>query len=1274
MQVPPPRRDLTLHLKLPAEHPALLAGLDRWLQLGLISDAEVRSLCQRSLSCPRREIAIPRSSEAQPAVVSAPAAVPGAAAAAVETTVDDAQPIPSRPPSLFQRFISEISVLWLLFLGVFLVVVSSGVLAATQWRYVPPTGQYSILWGYTLAFWAASSWIQKKPQLQLTAWMLQMTCLLIIPVNFWMMDGFQLLQLPLGIGLAIVAALVLSGIMFGVLRQEVRGWRLVIPIVLSWLHWGWGWTGVPILAVYLGCGLSGIAGLQQPLTDQAMATAPAQGGWQSHRFNILLTYGALLLLFRAGLVAAVPLSQMGLALGLTGSLLCWQSRQANARWAVGWLGILLMVCGWLVSVESQPPWQAFIISGLGMGLLGDGLSRRLRAADLTGFWLMGLSTLWLAIRLIPSGVREGLLQIMQTWVGAQGLPAALWGLLLQGFIWGMLGLCYRLRLFRTPVLLRTTGLLTGGLGLVSIGLSLGNSALRSLTLWLLVLPLLVGLWRSPQQFKLAYGCQILGIGAIASTLDTVWPVQTLHGWGLAALVLMLLEWLGVAFLGRYRAVQQSSWVMGLVLAGLGYTLLAQSPTALPQYWAQYWGSLTLLMPLALTLLSLSAAVPWTKTATVLSIVSLCLLPPLVQPLALLELTPRLLWLGGGTLLMMVNSYRLPHVGTAALTLGFGLCFSATVLWEWVPDATLATWLWWVVGWLWLLFGLRQVWCWPPDQAASPRPTAYALAIDGWAIALVTVASLTAVCHAVLVTSGFDEWLTPHSGQYPAAMALMLGAMGYRYWQTQRPVWLLGVTWLAEATLISGLTWLGQPFTGMAIASIALGYLAYGLWEWGGNRLNSPDAPVWQMMALSPSWLALPFAHSQWAATTGLYTLAIACLQILVGRRRPNWQPVTILGLLGVSFSLYELLLYPISQQTGGPFGDMWVALGGLSLIIALVARGSDRWSTGWLRVAPHTLALLGHIHWGFGSVFVLGAAIARVSAPGFWFGIVTLAGLGGYALWQGRQHHAWVYLGLAQLLITLSQMSFEYLPNRPLLHWSGAIAAAIAFGLYSLPWARWGWATPPFRQVAVALPLVVAGLTLGQINTTSLLLVAAVYGWFALVRQTPRLSYVGLVFAGWGALRILADLRLMSPVWQVTVLGLGLLYVAQVDPELRSPSRRDLRHWLRCFAVGLISITILYEFDTGFIAGLVTLGMSLGLVAIGLALRLRALLYVGTLSFIFKVLRMIWLFVANESLALWAFGIALGLLLIWIAATFESRRSQVTALLDFWSTRLEQWD
>jgi hypothetical protein len=83
--------------------------------------------------------------------------------------------------------------------------------------------------------------------------------------------------------------------------------------------------------------------------------------------------------------------------------------------------------------------------------------------------------------------------------------------------------------------------------------------------------------------------------------------------------------------------------------------------------------------------------------------------------------------------------------------------------------------------------------------------------------------------------------------------------------------------------------------------------------------------------------------------------------------------------------------------------------------------------------------------------------------------------------------------------------------------------------------------------------------------------------------------------------------------------------------------------------------------------------LSLALGVIGILLRIRAFLYVGTVAFIAKILRLVWLYIADESLVLWALGIALGLLLIWIAATFEARRAQVTALLQYWVGELEQW-
>jgi len=41
---------------------------------------------------------------------------------------------------------------------------------------------------------------------------------------------------------------------------------------------------------------------------------------------------------------------------------------------------------------------------------------------------------------------------------------------------------------------------------------------------------------------------------------------------------------------------------------------------------------------------------------------------------------------------------------------------------------------------------------------------------------------------------------------------------------------------------------------------------------------------------------------------------------------------------------------------------------------------------------------------------------------------------------------------------------------------------------------------------------------------------------------------------------------------------------------------------------------------------------------------------------------------------LWALLIVLGLALIWIAATFEARRSQVSALLQYWLSELNEWE
>ncbi|WP_421656708.1 hypothetical protein [Leptothermofonsia sp. ETS-13] len=249
-----PERPIILELVVRSAHPSLLEGLDVWLQLGLLSDEVVRQICQEQLSCPlRQSVAI--TVEPEEAFIdpfSEPASPP------LE------EPAVVRPNSwltqMMQSFMAEISVVWLLFLGVFMVVVSSGVLAATQWRNFSSIGQYLILLSYTLAFWVASILTRRRSALHLTSRMLQITTLLIIPVNFWMMDGFRLLSSPLGLVVAAIAAFSLTAITLHLLTptssESGNTWLTAgTAIALSWLHWGWGWASFPP-----GCNLPGDRG------------------------------------------------------------------------------------------------------------------------------------------------------------------------------------------------------------------------------------------------------------------------------------------------------------------------------------------------------------------------------------------------------------------------------------------------------------------------------------------------------------------------------------------------------------------------------------------------------------------------------------------------------------------------------------------------------------------------------------------------------------------------------------------------------------------------------------------------------------------------------------------------------------------------------------------------------------------------------------------------------------------------------------------------------
>jgi hypothetical protein len=290
-------RLLRLEILVRASNPNLLLGLESWLNLGLLDERQVRQLAEQSLCCPVPSpvLDFPERLPQAPSASETPYPVPAIA-----------EVVPEKSEGIWQAFQDELSVRWLLFLGLFLVVLSSGVLAATQWAYFPAAGQYAVLWGYTAIFGGMSGWAMGQPQLQLTAQTLQTSALLLVPLNFWAMDTFGLWDRPLEWLTVAIASVSLSILTFSIARQREFA-LLYIALFLgsSLLHWGWAIVGLPLVSVYC----------------VAIATSIVLRFFPQSRGMRFILFPLAVILVRALFVARLPLSELGLALGIGGWLL-----------------------------------------------------------------------------------------------------------------------------------------------------------------------------------------------------------------------------------------------------------------------------------------------------------------------------------------------------------------------------------------------------------------------------------------------------------------------------------------------------------------------------------------------------------------------------------------------------------------------------------------------------------------------------------------------------------------------------------------------------------------------------------------------------------------------------------------------------------------------------------------------------------------------------------------------------------------------------------------
>lgn len=1286
---------LIIEFSVKASHPRLLQGLDVWLSLGLINQAQVKRLSQTYLTCP-----IPVAVVAKP-IAALPPDIEW------ESGQDDKILTPSPVAQMWQSLWDELSVRWLLFLGVFLVVVSSGVLAATQWQNFPAVAQYGVLWAYTVIFWAGSVWAQRMPNLQLTAQTLRLITLLLMPVNFWAMDSFGLWKNPLEWVVVAFAAVTLTMI---TLWHQLRSNRLRISngmllLGLSFLHWGWHYLGFPLIAVYLG--MVGTAIFLPPIalqttTDTEDSTAP------SDEFNFVIgnsivIYAVAILLGRAIFVINLPVAQLGLAIGICGWLFARLSATndtavvANFKsriWELTGGGLLLV--GWLVSVGETVAIQAAAVSGLGLWFCASRLRREWRRGDLLLIFLIGLQEMVLLWRLIPAGLRKNAIANISQLIHAESVSWALPSIGLFPYAIAMIWLIDWLYRASKPQLAGFGERLTFSFGAVLTLVSLANPVLRSLNLILSTITLMAVTWRwLPTRKGLVYLTHVTGLLAGASIIDWQFPKLNQSAWAAILLVAMAIEWgfsclKNTAFGRLFNESSslsiwlKSSWYLGFFLSGISYALLFNYvyPNGYPPSLSDQSVLLWLLTPLMLTVVaSLSQEVQRKQSAS-LSIAAL----GMAQFLTIFLPGIRLVSLGIATGLMLVNTRYLKRLDAALINVGFGLTLVGMLLWEGIPGLPqLAAIDWFLVNAsaiviLWLFRSLLQ-------QRPGTLASLYAQALDSWAIALCGVGLL----FLTLQNIGSYLGLIPPNGKYLVASILIAVALIYRCWRQPSNKKVYSFSWAVEIIVAEAIFLTGGKVLELAIANIILGLVTLFIGDMWAMRYRRPIPLVsLEKLPLFYALLGTGLRFGEFNNWTGLLTLGASLIGIGVGRRRLEWKSLTYLSLAGITFAWYELVTYQLLQASESSFSDSLTILAGVATAIAICYRFLA-WF--WQLRSRETLFSLSlteikvtaHLHWLIGSLLMVLAVQNALYTPQKLtiISIIISLILASYALLQGRcqdinpqknTNDFWIYLGLLEIAGTVFYARIIWTQLSGLDPHFSTIACLLAYGMYQIPWQRWGWRRTPWRIAAIFLPLLTVLATAYVVSDIGLLGVAAFYIWVSQLRNF-RFTYISLALIDWVILRWFDQLNLTDSLWYTIVVGLSLLYVAQFDPELKHPEQRQLRHYLRLIGSGAISLVALFHHqDTGFVPGLIPGVISFLTILAGLFLRIRAFLFVGTATFLGTAFYQLVILISRYPFIKWVVGLIAGIIFIGMAANFETRSEQIKLMLRNSSQQLREWE
>ncbi|MFP4134208.1 MAG: hypothetical protein ACLFTJ_08645 [Halothece sp.] len=1214
--------EITLTVKGNIDSPQLLSGLEAWLQRGLIDEATVKKIAKTSLNCSIPEPKITSISK--------------------EIEPSSLIKLPQRQnwlQQVWQSLQAEFSVQWLLFLGVFMVIVSSGVLVASQWKNFSPLGQYSVLFGYTLSFWGVSLFANRNGKLPLTARTLRMITLLLLPINFWAVNEFEL-----GIFISILIALALTFILFRICQFYQRSSPLILAgcLELSFIHLAWDFS--PLLIVYLSViSLIGFFIYCHGKYDLAIR---------------LLFYSLGVIIFRALLVTRLPRSQLGLGLGMV---------------------IMTIFFARLIK-----HWRRF---------------------DLIAFLFSGLLSLISVWGLITPDLQRDIIDIITTFNQPYYSVFSLVFFPYLIFIIAFSDWLHK----RQKNNLGVTGEVITIMGIIIlIGISFPNPTLRTITLLNATISLSVMTWRWDNELNypnylnrsiLIYLTHFIGLITLWSGLKLIFPSLSLEFLGVIAVAVTLIEW-GFSFISkrqnntilnnwRYTTIPptplakggeggiycnltflkwdkflifcKSAWYFGLGLAGLSYCLFWSSLSSLGLFW--------LFNPIALTFIATQTINQ--KNSANLSAVALFFIQPLMIAISLNIGTtiPIILSLGISSITMLINTVYIHSIFLSLITVGFGLALEIIFLDLINLEGT---------GWL-ISGGITIALLWLFHKRlynqSSSLKRLYAKATDYWGIILAGILLLILTRHSFSV-----YWdLVSFSPIILMTEGILFAGISLRYFSSPSILAIYALGWNLEIILAEVVSLIDFSLINLAIVNLILGLAIQLFGDYWGKRNQITLSRHWHIIPLLYGSLGTALRWGTFTRWTGLLTLALALLLLGIGRRKDEFKPLLYLALVGISISAYETLFYQFSLFDEQAINNSFILMSALGITIIYGYRLLSTPIKFYLNFSEQELNWVTHCHW-LGSVFFLVIASFYSRTETNFLGLATGILLLQYSLIQGRKassldwKEGWVYA-----TFILGAGMYFYWVNLPLTDlwvdlftsWQGAIFSAIAYFLYTLPWDNWGWSKRPWQKLALLLPIMVILTNPLTQNTINYLFLAAFYLVPTLLKQQVRYSYISLMILVVLSLKLGWDYNITYPLWYAFPVSGSILYFTQFDPLFRHGNHRSLRHLWRCFSVGMIClISFLSDLETGLIPG----GISLIFILIGLGIKIRAFLYVGTITFLLNATYQLGILIFEDPISKWIIGLLVGCGLIWLAATFETRRENIRTFIENWVETLNRWE